>query len=266
MQTNDQTLVAAQPVPSIETVAAITSDEAAKRASVTAALQAKRLANIQAGLPANAGSVTPAVPAKRAKRSKAKPAAKQSASAKPTQAERDATREASHSQRSDEKLAAAKAVAAYIGPSKPFKSASDTFAPINLANQKPGPLSCRLGTVRQAVLLLAMLQYGAGNIKPSGQFVRGGFRVPARLINPKAPADAFLAAQPESGCLGNTLGLTTAYVSGPTSGAGQRDAIYRINFNAVRKLLAEALGEPAVKAANVFIAGFGVAADKRKAA
>jgi hypothetical protein len=273
MQTNEtQTAVsvAAQPVPAIETVRAVTDQAASDRSALAAKLAEARAQNVANGKPANAPLSEPKPVKRRAKR-----AAKQSANkpvnaapkpAKPTQAERDAQREASASQRSAERAAAAKAVADYIGASKPFKSASDTFAPINHHNAKPGPSG--YGTVRQAVLLLAMLRYSAGNIDASGRFVRGGFRIPARLLNPQAPRDAMLAAQPESGALGNCIGQTVAYVSGPQSGIGQRDAIYRIDFAAMRKLIQATLGDKAVKAANVLIAGFTVASEaaKRQAA
>lgn len=226
----------------------------AKLAAQAAKLAERRAANIAAGKPANAPTAQPKLSTGKPSAKPTSKAAKQAASkpsaakpAKPTSAEREAAQRASADNRALAKAVAAGAVAVfYSGASKPFKPASDTFAPINRTNAKPGPTG--LGTQRQAALLLALVTYGANNIKRNGTFVRGGFRVPARLVNPKAPADATILAQPESGCLGNCLGLTVAYVSGPTSGAAQRDAVYRIDYKQAGKLIQATFGDKQAEA------------------
>lgn len=158
-------------------------------------------------------------------------------------------REAAAAQRIIAHRAAAAAVSAfYSGASKPFKATGDTFQPLNFGNAKPGPNG--LGTPRQAALLLAMLTYNAGNIQRDGTFTRGAFSVPATLVySPddmranNIPADAMLAAQPESGCLGNMLGRTVAFIDGPRAGAAQRTQTLRINVNVARAELQHFFGD-----------------------
>lgn len=234
-----------QPIPTAETVAAITGADKAKRTALAASLAAKRAANLASGKPANAPSAKP-VKTGAAKRVAAKPSKPATVTSvkpsKPTAAAREAARTAANDSRSLARSVAAGAVSAfYPGTSKPFKAASDTFSPINRSNAKPGPTG--IGTPRQAALLLALVTYGGDNLKPSGHFVRGGFRVPAKLVNTNAKPGDTILAQPESGCLGNCLGLTVAFVSGPTDGPSQRDAVYRIDFAAARKLIQATHGD-----------------------
>jgi hypothetical protein len=191
-----------------------------------------------------------------AKAKPSKPAAKPEA-AKPTTAERDAQRAAASDDLRLARAIAGQAVGEfYPGASKPFKAASDAFADINEANAKPGPTG--IGTMRQAALHLALATYGSTAFKPDGSFVRGGFRVPAHLINPKLPRDTVIAAQPESGCLGNTLGLTVEYVSGPRSGKAQREAIYRVRVATAAKLIAATFGDKQRLAYLTLLANAGV--------
>lgn len=159
--------------------------------------------------------------------------------------------EAVRSSRITAHAAAANAVAAfYAGASKPFKASGDRFEALNFTNAKPGPNG--LGTARQAALLLAMLTYSAGNIKADGTFIRGAFSVPAKLVFDAATiakhgitGDTLLAAQPESGCLGNMLGRTVAFVDGPRSGAEQRNQTLRINLAVARNELRHFHGDSA---------------------
>lgn len=148
----------------------------------------------------------------------------------------------------DARRAAAFAVGAFYtsGPSFPFKPASANLSDINTTNAK-NP------SVRTAALVAAMLAYAGDNIKADGTFVRGGFRVPARLINPNAkPSDTF-AAMPESGCVGNMLGRVLHYVSGPIGGKNARDGIFRIDFAAARaelQQLGDSVAKPALAVLN----------------
>lgn len=130
---------------------------------------------------------------------------------------------------SDERAAAARAVGEFYtsGTSFPFKSASVKLSDIN-ANNAKAP------SVRTAALVAAMLAYSGDNIKPDGTFTRGGFLVPAKLINPDAKPSDKLHAMPESGCLGNMLGRVVSHVSGPLGGKQARDGIFRIDFAAAR--------------------------------
>jgi hypothetical protein len=148
----------------------------------------------------------------------------------------------------DERAAAAAAVSAFYtsGPSFPFKSASVKLSDINPNNAKaPSP--------RTAALVAAMLAYAGDNIKPNGEFVRGGFRVPATLINPSAKRGETLPAMPESGCLGNMLGRVVHHVSGPLGGKQARDGVYRIDFDAARielQQLGDGTAKPALAVLN----------------
>ena len=133
---------------------------------------------IETVTPAPAANVSSAKPAKRATRKPAKPA-------KPATAETPApaaVAKPDNSARDAERKAATQAVADYYsGRSLPFKAASDTFAALRL-DKAP-----KQATARQAALLCVMLAADtAGNIKPDGTFTRGGFMLPAKLINPDA--------------------------------------------------------------------------------
>jgi hypothetical protein len=170
--------------------------------------------------------------------------------AKPTTAEREAAQRDRADGRRLERGAAAAAVAAfYRGASLPFKAASDRFADYNPSNAKAA-------TPRQAGLLLCLITYGAGNMRRDGSFVRGGFRIPARLINPNAPADMLVSAQPESGCLGNLAGRACDYVSGPRSGPEQRAALYKLRVPAALAEIQAAFGDAAAADAKARLAAF----------
>ena len=143
----------------------------------------------------------------------------------------------------DERAAAALAVSAfYSGASLPFKAASSKLSDLNTSNPKrPSP--------RTAALVAAMLAYAPdGTFNKRGEFSRGAFRVPAKLLNPNAKPGEMLAAMPESGCLGNMLGRVVHYVSGPTGGKQARDGVYRLDYAAARTELAQ-LGDATAKPA-----------------
>ena len=254
MQTNEtttstvSTVAAAQPVPSIETVAAITNAETAQRKALAAKLAAKREA-------ANGTDTQPAKPAKAAnaknaaKRVAAKPAAI-AKPAKPTNEAREAVRVAQSDAHRLARSVAAQAVAEfYSGSSKPFKAASDRFADINTSNAKSA-------TVRQAGLALALITYGAGNMLSTGEFVRGAFVVPAKLVNPNAKPGDTIRAQPESGCLGNMLSRACDYVRGPTTGKAQIDATYRLRPTVVIAEIRAAFGDKRAEAAAKLLASY----------
>lgn len=182
-------------------------------------------------------------------------AAKPNAPAKPTQAEREASQAAENDARRLARAIASAAVGNYYsGASKPFKAAADRFADINETNGKAA-------TSRQAALALALITYGAGNMRSDGTFTRGAFVVPARLLNPNAKPGETIRAQPESGCLGNMLGRAADYVSGPKAGREQSAAVYRLRVPAVLGEIKAAFGEREAKAAEKLLAGF----DKRAA-
>jgi hypothetical protein len=143
----------------------------------------------------------------------------------------------------DETRAAAIAVAAFYtsGPSLPFKAASAKLSDLNFNNAKAP-------SVRTAALVAAMLAYNSGNIQPDGTFTRGGFRVPAKLINPDAKAGDMLPAMPEAGCLGNMLGRVCSHVSGPIGGKQARDGVFKLDFDAARRELQQ-LGDTVAKPA-----------------
>lgn len=226
--------------------------------------------------PATVPASTPAVASKPAKAPKAakpttakkpasdngKAAAKRVATktatgpAKPTQAERERQQAEANDARRLARDVAARAVAEfYSGASKPFKAAADRFADINTNNGKTA-------TARQAGLALALITYGAGNMRSDGTFTRGAFTVPAKLINPNAKPGETIRAQPESGCLGNMLGRAADYVSGPKTGREQSAAVYRLRPAVVLAEIEAAFGQKTAKAAATMLAGF----DKRHAA
>lgn len=174
----------------------------------------------------------------------AKPAKAASRASKPAPA-KPAPATAETGDRAAERAVAAAAVRDYYaGRSLPFKSASDRFADLRLDKQP------KAATERQAALLAAMLAADtAGNIQRDGTFTRGGFRLPARLFLPSAPADQTLPCQPETGCLSDMLGRVVTYVSGPTSGKQQRDTVLRIDLAAARAEISAKLGDKLGKAA-----------------
>lgn len=191
----------------------------------------------------------------RAKRAPKQAPAKQAAKptpAKPTQAAREqAQRDANDSRRLARDVAARAVAEFYAGPSKPFKAASDRFADLN-------PNNAKAPSVRQAGLLLALITYGRGNIKPTGQFVRGGFTVPAKLINANAKPGDTVRAQPESGCLGNMLGRTVRHVSGPVTGKAQAEAIFGLDAQRAIAEIQAAFGDKQAAAAATLLASYGV--------
>jgi hypothetical protein len=186
-------------------------------------------------------AATPATPATPAPKAARKPAAPKAATpaveAQPVAAKPVSTY-------ADERAAAAIAVAAfYSGASLPFKAASAKLSDLNPANPKKP-------SVRTAALVAAMLAYApSGTFDKRGHFTRGAFRVPARLLDPKAKADAMLAAMPESGCLGNMLGRVVKHISGPVGGKNARDGIFALDFAAARvelQQLGDATAKPAL--------------------
>lgn len=186
------------------------------------------------------GPVLPVADAKPARKPRAPKAAKPAEPAPSVPAVVAAPAVTSYS---DERAAAAAAVGQFYtaGPSFPFKAASAKLSDIN-------PNNAKAPSVRTAALVAAMLAYNADNIKPDGTFARGGFRVPATLINPDAKRGETLPAMPESGCLGNMLGRVVHHVSGPLGGKQARDGIYRLDFAAARVELQQ-LGDVTAKPA-----------------
>lgn len=235
---------AAQPIVGIDAVNAITNADAAGRATLAAKLAAKRLAastTAPTTKPANAKAAAKRVAAKPANAKPAKPTAE--ARAKQQADESDARRLA-------RSVASAAVAQFYSGISKPFKASSDRFADLNPSNAKAP-------SVRQAGLLLALITYGAGNMRADGSFVRGGFIVPAKLINPNAKPGDTIRAQPESGCLGNMLGRAVDYVSGPRTGKQQAEAVFRLRPAVALAEIASAFGDKQRNAAAKLLAGHG---------
>jgi hypothetical protein len=137
------------------------------------------------------------------------------------------------SDRSAERIAARTAIADYYsgaGKSIPFKSASDTFAPLRL-DKAP-----KAATVRQAALLAAMLISG-DNIKRNGQFTRGGFIFDGKHV------------QPETGCLSDMLGRVVHHVNGPLAGREARTATFRVDLAKARAEISGLLGDKLAKQA-----------------
>ena len=154
------------------------------------------------------------------------PASVTPATAKPAPAPAVAA-PAADTDRSAERLAARTAIADYYsgaGKSIPFKAASDTFAEIRL-DKAP-----KAATTRQAALLAAMLIAG-DNVKPNGNFVRGGFTFDGKHV------------QPETGCLSDMLGRTIKHISGPLTGKQAREAIFRIDLARARTEISAHLGD-----------------------
>lgn len=212
--------------------------------------------DLQTALNAAFGAPVSAKPVRAARKpSPAKPAAKLATAkpgtpAKPTQAERDAKHAAqADAHRLARSVASAAVGAFYSGSSKPFKAASDRFADINSANGKSA-------TPRQAALALALITYGAGNMRPDGTFTRGAFIVPAKLINASAKPGETIRAQPESGCLGNMLGRAADYISGPRSGRDQTQAVYRLRLPVCLAEIQAAFGDKPADAAKRMLASF----------
>lgn len=138
-----------------------------------------------------------------------------------------------------ERAAASAAIRAFYGldnprASLPFKAGSHIkrLSPVN-------PEIAFSPTARTGALIACLIRYGAGNVKPDGTFVRGGFVLPARLVDPKLPATDTVSAGPESGCLSNCLGHSIEHVSGDLGGPNARDAVYRIRAGAIPHIPAE---------------------------
>lgn len=236
---------AAQPIVSIATVAAITDAETAKRKALAEKLAAKRQAATVQPATANGKAA-----AKRVNAKSSKPTVTSAKPAKPTSAAREAAQRQANDDRRLARDVAAKAVSAfYSGRSLPFKPATDRFADINMQNGKAS-------SERQSALMLALITYGAGNMLSDGTFVRGGFIVPAKLINPSAKPGETVRAQPESGCLGNMLGRSCVYLSGPKSGRDQSAAIYRLNLSVALSEIASTFGDKQRNVAAKLLAGF----------
>lgn len=178
-----------------------------------------------------------------AKPKPAKRAAKPEAVAKPDKpsaAARDAKRVQALSERTEARTLAAKAVRAYYGEaSLPFKAAADTFAPLR-TDKAP-----KRATLRQSALLASMLLAG-NNIKRDGTFTRGAFVIDGRNV------------QPETGALSDMLGRVVHYVSGPLSGANQRDAVFRVDLKRAAAEIREHVGEKLAGPALARLAELGV--------
>lgn len=246
-----------QPIEQTQLAAFIGTGAAAAVVSAHDATQAAQ-AKQAAATATRAKRATPAKPATPAKQTPAstngKAAAKRvsakPAPAKPTAEARQRAQADQNDARRLARAVAGKAVSEfYAGRSLPFKAASDRFADINTTNGKSA-------TPRQASLALALITYGAGNMRPDGTFTRGAFVVPARLINPQAPADSVIRAQPESGCLGNMLGRICDYISGPTTGREQSSAVYRLRVKPALAEIQAAFGDKPAAAAQALLASF----------
>lgn len=180
-------------------------------AAATVAATAKRDAADAKRAARKADAAKPAKPAT-SKPAKREAVAKPATAAKPAKRDASAEREAAfNATREARKLAADAVRSYYTGASLPFKAAADTFSPTDPKRQPKRP------TQRQAALLASMLLAG-DNIKRDGTFTRGAFVIDGRNV------------QPESGCLSDMLNRAVSYVSGPTNGASQRDAVYRVNL------------------------------------
>lgn len=189
------------------------------------------VASTEAAAPAPAKRTRKPATAKADKPAKAERVAKPAAPAKPDQAERQAAREASLNDRRQARIDAAKAVAQYYaGSSLPFKAAADRFADLRLDKAAKRP------SQRQAALLASMLLAG-DNVKANGTFTRGAFVIDGRNV------------QPETGALSDMLGRVISYVSGPVSGNGQRDAVFRIDLAKARAEISEQIGGALARAA-----------------
>lgn len=207
---------ATQAAPATVSPEAQASAEAHAQAATVAAQakQAKATANRTATKQANAKPAT----AKRTGKQPAKPEAVAKPAKRTANPEAAAKREAERVAQLDavreaRKLASEAVRSYYDGASLPFKAAADRFADLNTAKQP------KRATQRQAAALAAMLLAG-DNIKRDGTFTRGAFVIDGRNV------------QPETGVLSDMLGRVVSYVSGPISGAGQRDAVFKLNLKA----------------------------------
>lgn len=236
MQAQAQAPVSAETVARAEALAA----EATQAAQ---AKQAKAATNRAAAKQPKPTTAKPAT----AKRS-AKPEAPAAVVAKPAKRKADpeaaAKREAERANALDavreaRKLAGEAVAAYYSGASLPFKAAADRFADLRLDKPAKQP------SQRQAALLASMLLAG-DNVKRSGEFTRGAFVLDGRNV------------QPETGCLSDMLGRVVHYVSGPTSGNGQRDAIFRIDLKRARDEITALVGGKLAAAALAKLAQLGV--------
>lgn len=228
------------------------AEQLAIEATATAqAKQAKAAAN-KAAKPSKPAPAKPVSDNGKAakQRVSSKPATAKQTPAKPTQAEREAAQRANADAVHLARQCARAAVGEfYNGRSLPFKAASDRFADINPANGKAA-------TQRQAALMLALITHGVGNMRRDGTFTRGAFVVPARLVNPNAKPGDTVRAQPESGCLGNMLGRTVDFVSGPRSGREQSAAVYRLRIEPALAEIQAAFGDKPAASARKLLASF----------
>jgi len=193
------------------------------------------------------------VKAKRVRKPSTKQATKRDAKpetvAKPDATQRKAAAEARaaerqsaiDSRREARKLAADAVAAYYDGASLPFKAAADRFADLR-TDKAP-----KRATQRQAALLASMLLAG-DNVKRDGTFKRGGFTLDGKAV------------QPETGALSDMLGRVVTYVSGPTSGAGQSDAVLKIDLKRAQAEIRELIGGKLAAAALARIEALGVKA------
>lgn len=232
-----------QQLTNEQIAAAISNATGAGPATPNGQAAQKRVAKRTAAKSATPAKAT-AKPAKPAKPVPAKPTA---------EARAKAQADANDSRRLARDVAARAVAEFYSGASKPFKAASDRFSDLNANNAKaPSP--------RQAGLMLALITYGRGNIKANGHFVRGGFIVPAKLINPNAKPDETVRAQPESGCLGNMLGRTVKHVSGPVTGKAQSEAVFSLDAKRALAEIQAAFGDKPANAARALLQSYGVKA------
>lgn len=174
--------------------------------------------------------------AKRAATISAKPATKPTAIKPTVEVAKPAAPVSALSGVALERAAASAAIRAFYGldnprASLPFKAGSHIkrLSALNLDLQTQP-------TARTGGLIACLLHYGAGNVAADGTFTRGGFTLPARLVDPKLPANETVSAGPESGCLGNCLGHSIVHVSGDLSGPNARDAKFRILARAVETI------------------------------
>ena len=80
------------------------------------------------------------------------------------------------------------------------------------------------------------------NVKPNGQFTRGGFIMPDTDGKPRA-------VQPETGCLSDMHGRLIRHISGPLAGKQSRDAVFAIDLKAARAEISALLGDKLAKPA-----------------
>jgi hypothetical protein len=219
---------------------AIASIDFAKLAEAQAAIDAKPAKASRSAKPA----AEPAKPAE--------PAPAQSVTvAKPTTSDREAARAEARDTFHAARAAAARAVAEfYTGRSMPFKAATAKLTPLNPASRVCG------ASPRSAALLLALATYGSEAFNAAGEFQRGGFNVPARLVNPSAPDGATFRAKPEAGCLGDQRGRTVDYAD---DAGDNPDALIKLHVASAMRDITSAFGDAKATAFRDMLASYGVA-------